>query len=146
VDPPLFMMNINSIKTITVKSPDTTRTFDLTGEGETLVITERDTGVKPEVQNFREFYKNLLSFNLQGYATDDLDKEQLAVLTNDKPQLTLTIETRGGIVNEYKFYPYSTRRSYYTVNGSGEFYVLRDEAAKVISDAEKVMTNTPIEQ
>ncbi len=146
VDPPIFMMNINNIKTITVKGTDSVRTFDLEGEGQELVITERDTGFKPEVQNFREFYKTLLSFHLQGYATDDLSPEQLAALTHDEPSLTLIIETRGGVINEYKFYPYSTRRAYYTVNESGEFYVLRDEAAKILSDAEKVMTNTPIEQ
>ncbi len=144
VDPPIFMMNINNIKTITVKGTDTLRTFDLEGESKELVITERATGFKPDVQNFREFYKSLLSFNLQGYASGDLDDAQITELAKGEPSLTLIIETRGDIVYEYKFYPYSTRRAYYTVNGSGEFYVLRDEAAKVISDAEKVMTNTPI--
>ena len=45
---------------------------------------------------------------------------------------------------EYKFYPYTTRRAFYTVNGEGEMYVLRDMVTKVISDAEKVMTNTAV--
>ena len=139
------MMNINNVRTITVESDTAVRTFDLEGEGQELIVTERETGWKPEVQNFRQFYKTLLSFHLQGYASSDLDDGAVAALTEGEPYLTLTIETRGDVVTEYRFYPYSTRRAYYTVNGDGEFYVLRDMATKVISDGEKVMTNTPID-
>lgn len=145
VDPPIFMMNINNVRTITVESDTAVRTFDLEGEGQELIVTERDTGWKPEVQNFRQFYKTLLSFHLQGYAASDLTGDEIGSLTSDKPYLTLTIETRGDVKTVYNFYPYSTRRAYYTVNGEGEFYVLRDMATKVISDAEKVMTDTPVD-
>ncbi len=145
VDPPIFMMNINSVKTITVESETAVRTFDLVGEGQELIVTERETGFKPEVQNFRQFYKTLLSFKLQGYVSSDLDLEDTAALAAGEPYLILKIETRGNVVTEYKFYPYSTRRAYYTVDGGGEFYVLRDMATKVITDAEKVMTNTVVD-
>ena len=40
---------------------------------------------------------------------------------------------------------YPGRRALMTINGKGEFYVLRDMATKVITDAEKVMTNTEID-
>ena len=139
------MMNINNVKTITVESDTATRTFDLEGEGQELIVTERDSGFKPEVQNFRQFYKTLLSYNLQGYVSSDLGEDEVSVLIPTDPYLVLRIETRAGVVTEYKFYPYSTRRAYYTVDGNGEFYVLRDMATKVISDAEKVMTNTAID-
>jgi hypothetical protein len=144
VDEPIFMMNINDVKTITVKSETATRVFDLVGEGQELVVTERDTKFQPEVKNFRQFYKTLLSIYMQGYV--ELTEEQIAALDDSKDlYMTLTIETRAGRVHEYKFYPYSTRRSYYTINGEGEFYVLRDMVTKIISDAEKVMTNTVID-
>lgn len=146
VDPPIFMMNINNVATITLESDTATRTFDLVGDGQELVVTERETGFKPVVQNFRQFYKTLLSINLQGYVTGDMSESDAEALTvSDKPYLALAIETRAGQKTEYKFYPYSTRRAYYTVNGSGEFYVLRDMVTKVISDGEKVMTNTDID-
>ena len=32
-----------------------------------------------------------------------------------------------------------------TVDGKGEFYILRDMATKIITDAEKVMTNEVID-
>ena len=35
--------------------------------------------------------------------------------------------------------------AYYTVDGKGEFYILRDMATKIITDAEKVMTNEVID-
>ena len=44
-----------------------------------------------------------------------------------------------GLVFEYKFYPYSTRRCYFTINGEGEFYVLRDSVEKAISDTVKML-------
>ncbi|MBQ8551289.1 MAG: DUF4340 domain-containing protein [Clostridia bacterium] len=145
VDTPIFMMNINDVATITVESETATRIYDLVGEAQELVVTERETDFKPEVQNYRQFYKALLSIYLQGYATDDISEDEVTALKASEPYLTLTIETRAGKITEYKFYPYSTRRAYYTVNGEGQFYVLRDMATKIISDCEKVMTNTEID-
>lgn len=142
VDSSIFMMNINDVQTITVESDTATRTFDLVGEGQELVVTERETGFQPIVKNFRQFYKTLLSVDIEDYAPED------AMETIDfeaEPYMTLTIETRSGKTNVYKFYPYSTRRAVYTINGKGEFYVLRDMATKVITDAEKVMTDTEID-
>ncbi len=142
VDEPIFMMNINDVATITVESETAERVFDLVGEGQELIVTERATGFQPEVQNFRQFYKTLLSVQMEDYAPED----SVAALDMDKDlYMTLTIETRAGKVHTYKFYPYSTRRAFYTVDGEGEFYVLRDMATKVITDAEKVMTDTPID-
>ncbi len=145
VDTPIFMMNINDVATITVESDTASRIYDLEGEAKELIVTERETGFKPEVHNFRQFYKSLLSIYLQGYVLGDLTADEVSALTEDNPYLTLTIETRSGKLTKFNFYPYSTRRAYYTVNGSGEFYVLRDMATKIISDSEKVMTNTEID-
>lgn len=144
VDEPIFMMNINDVQTITVDSATATRVFDLEGEGQELVVTERATGFQPEVKNFRQFYKTLLSVYMQDYV--GMTEEEIAALDDSKDlYMTLTIDTRAGVTHVYKFYPYSTRRAYYTVDGQGEFYVLRDMATKVITDAEKVMTNTEID-
>ncbi len=145
VDTPVFLMNINDVATVTVKSDTATRIYDLAGEGQELIVTERETGFKPEVHNFRNFYKSLLSIYLQGYATDDITEEEITALKAGEAYLTLTIETRAGRITEYKFYPYSTRRAYYTVDGEGRFYILRDMATKIISDCEKVMTNTEVD-
>ncbi len=144
VDISVFMMDINDVKSIKVDSETATRIFDLEGEGQELTVTERETGFKPEVQNFRQFYKTLLTIYMQGYV--ELTEEEIKALDDEKDlYMTLTIETRAGKTKVYKFYPYSTRRAYYTVDGKGEFYVLRDMVTKVITDAEKIMTNTPVD-
>ncbi len=145
VDTPIFMMNINDVASIKVESDTAVRVYDLVGESKELVVTERETEFKPEVHNFRQFYKSLLSIYIQGYVSGDLTDEEVTALLEDEPYLVLTVETRAGKITQYKFYPYSTRRAYYTVNGDGRFYMLRDMATKIISDCEKVMTNTEID-
>ena len=146
VDQPIFMMNINDIKRITLESDSAVRVFELDGVDSGLTVAERETGLTPDVSNFRKFYRVLLMVYLQNYVSEDLDAESVLALENkDNLYLTLKIETRAGKVTEFKFYPYSTRRAYYTVNGEGEFYVLRDMVTKVISDAEKVMSGETVD-
>lgn len=147
IDPPIFMMNIDLVSSMTIESETATRVFDLVGKKEQLVVTERTTGFKPEVQNFRQFYKTILYVHNKGYVSEDLTEEELTALVSDEKNvgLTLTIETHAGQTLVYKFYPYSTRRAFCTVNGKGEFYVQRDMMTKIITDGEKVMTNTEID-
>lgn len=145
VDFPIFLMNINDVKTITVKSDTATRIFDIVSKEKALDVTERITGFKPDTENFREFYKVLLMTYVQGYVSEDLSDAELSALVADEAYLTLTVETNAGKVMEYKYYPYSTRRAYYTVNGEGIFYALREMAEKIVADGENVMTNTPID-
>lgn len=147
IDPPIFMMNIDLVKTMTIESETATRVFDLVGKKDELVVTERTTGFKPEVKNFRQFYKTILYVHNKGYVSEDLSEEELNALVSDEKNvgLTLTIETYAGKTLVYKFYPYSTRRAFCTVNGKGEFYVQRDMMTKIITDGEKVMTNTEID-
>ncbi len=140
VDTPLFQMNINDVKTIKIESDTATRTFDLVGTGSDLVVTERATGFKPDVTNFRQLYKTMLSLDFEDYV--GLTEEEIEALDDSEDlYMTMTIETRAGQTTVYKFYPYTTRRAYYTVNGEGEFCIIRDKATKVITDAEKVMIN-----
>jgi len=156
VDEPIFMQNINEMATITVESSTATRVFDLVGEDDTLSITERSTGIKPEVENFRRFYRGLLSIHLQGYVSEDKTEAELAEMTAGTPSLTLTIDTRAGRKTVYRFYYYSTSRTYYTVSESdgsadkvaepvGEFYIMSADMTKVINDAEKVLNGITVD-
>ena len=88
------------------------------------------------MKNFRQFYKTLLSIKLEGYADSTATDELL---------LTLRYTTDAGKVWEFKFYPYSTRRCFYTVNGNGEFYVLRDILDKAISDSRRVVEGLTVD-
>ncbi len=146
VDYPIFMMNINDIKTFGFEMGEDTYTFDVDGVDTELTVVERNSGFKPDVSSFRKLYRVLLMIHLQNYVSEDLDQAALdALVAENEPYLTLTVETRAGQITEFKFYPYNSRRVFYTVNGEGEFYVLRDQVSKLVSDAKKVMSGEAVD-
>lgn len=53
-------------------------------------------------------------------------------------QVKITVNTKTGDHLVYRTYPYSERRSYVTVNGEGDFFMLRSFVDKVI-DASKIV-------
>ena len=75
-----------------------------------------------------------------------LTDEEKAALVSDPSKLMLTFSytTTSGEVSEYKFYQYSTRRAFVTLNGDGEFYTYVDMIEKVINDTEKVLVGMDI--
>ena len=126
VDNSLFMLNINDISDIYVKSGEFEAGFKLVGEGQEIKVTpsgRTEPLDETDLQNFRQLYKTYLSIKLEDY-TDSTSTDELL--------LELRFITDAGKSYEFKFYPYSTRRCYYTVNGQGEFYVLRDMVEKAI--------------
>lgn len=142
----IFQINIVNVSSLRFDTADLTVTFDLTGkDNDSLVVTERETGHKPEVKNFRQLWKVLLSITQDGAIT--LPEEEVAALVADESNLllTLTVATRAGKVREYKFYPYTDRRVYYTVNGEGEFYLTNTLLYKAIADAKRVMNDQPVD-
>lgn len=144
IERPIFQMIINSVDTISLECDSASYRFKLTsGDGGFKAVTEEISGTDIEnIDNFKKFYQTILMTNLQDYA--ELTDEEITSLKDAGAYMTLTITMKGGSVNEYKFYPYETRRSYYTVNGTGDFYILRDRMTKIIDDAAKVMTGETI--
>ena len=125
------------------------------------------TVVRDQLYNFRQFYKGLLYASLEGSC--DLTEEEMAALRElddfassdpDNPcMLKLTVLGRDLYGNErnvvYRFYKYTERRAYITIevlgeNGSdseaayGTFYVLGSFAQKIISDAQKLIDGVEI--
>ncbi len=148
VDPPLFGENINDVSKITIKGKidngedklDVDAYFTLEGEGETIII-KQNGGAKPydadSVKNFRQLYKVMLGIRLQDYS-DTTDTDAMT------PLAEMIIELDSGETLEYKFYTYSTRRCFYTINGKGEFYVLRDNVEKLLRDTDRMINGLPI--
>ena len=149
VDPALFTENINDVSKIVVsgkidngdESLEVDAYFTLDGEGETIVIKQNGSAYAYDadsVKNFRQLYKVLLGFKLQ----DTSDRTDIENMT---PIAEMTIEMDGGETVEYKFYTYSTRRCFYTINGVGEFYVLRDSVEKMLRDTDRMVNGLPID-
>ena len=142
IDRPVFQMNINNVAKIEISGGELNEEkmsadFRLAGDGQELVVTEDRTGTVVDTQNFRQLYKTMLSIEIEDYTEDDSTDEAKCIAT-------MRITTESDIVTEYKFYAYATRRCFMTVNGEGEFYVNRDMAAKLISDAKKVIAGITV--
>lgn len=135
VNPALFGLNIDQVASITVSTPASSESYRLDGLGDELTVTAESTGKAVDTYNFRQFYRVLLMTAMEGYADSD---------NTDHWVLSFTVETRSGKITEYAFYQQSTRKCYYTVNGTGEFYVSVDDVNKIISDAAKLKTGEAI--
>lgn len=134
INPALFSMNIDYISSISVSGDGFSDKYTLSGKGDALVVKNKD-GTLVDTHNFRQFYRVFLMAKMEGYA--DTKK-------TDNHLLTYVIETTDGTVYEYSFYQTSTRKCYYTVGGTGEFYVSVDVVNKLISDAAKLSTGESI--
>ncbi len=157
-----FNVNISTVDKMTIAADGVDVAFDLThGKDEngnnTLSVSADVRAAKetaapctieiPEsdVYVFRQFYRTLLAIELQEY-TPLTDEEKTALMSDpEKLLLTFTYTDLTGAVTEYKFYQYSTRRAFVTVNGYGEFYTYADLVTKAASDVEKVLKGIDID-
>jgi hypothetical protein len=150
IDRAIFMENIDDVEMITVKSPGAEDVvFTLEGSGQELQITaERGGGgsgtggtsrVLEDVRNFRQFYIAMLSMDMWEYEED--------TSSGGEPMCELIINMRNGEVYDFKFYfvPTNTRRCFFTLNGSGQFYVMRDRVLKLINDTAIVFYDEPVD-
>ena len=155
VSPAVFGDNINDVSKIEVKGSintgakeklDVDTYFTLAGEKnekgqkDDIIIKKKGSDKKfdeDEVKNFRQFYKTILGIKLQG-RTDSDETDKMTLLCE------MTVTRDNGEVLEFKFWSYSTRRCFYTVNGEGEYYTLRDSVEKLIRDADKIMSGLPV--
>ena len=145
---------------------------DVLADGELLdYVIERDgftasSKSATAMQNFQEFYKYLLGGSFEGLADlDDAEKAGFKVLDdftsgeNEACVLKITVKATDFKGNErdvvYRFYRYSERRAYLTVeligeDGSsserayGNFDVLYSFVRKVIEDSKKVKDGVPV--
>lgn len=142
----VFSVNIANVASLKMEGNDINAEFVLSGsDNKSLTVTDRVSGAKPDMQNFRQLWKVLLSITHDGTVT--LSETEINDLVSDESNLllTLTVTTRAGNERVLRFYPYSDRRVYYTVNGDGEFYLSNTLLYKAISDANRVINGEPVD-
>ncbi len=136
----IYQLQIDTVEEMKFELADgQTVTFLLNGLGQDLVVTVKETGFKPNVKNFRQLYKMILSVNKEN-THNMTDDEVKALIANEKShQLTMTVKLRAGGELKYDIYNYSDRRSYYCINGAEcDFYVLRTMVNKLSDDVIRV--------
>lgn len=145
IDKPIFQVNINRVEEIKIEAPSVTDTYHLSGVDKELVVVSDMAGQFEDVYNFRQFYKTLLTVQIEDYAP--LTEDEIEELKADPSRLLLTFsyKMRSGDEVVYRFYWYSTRRALVTINDSGEFYVLRDMVEKIENDTHRVINGEKID-
>ncbi len=118
--------------------------------------------VETAVYNFRRMMQSMLTASIEGVA--DLSEEDMAALRqtpDTECQLKLTVLLDDGKGNTqnlvYRFYRFTERRSYMTVevlptpnspsspaNGQGKFYVLRSFCDKLVADSARFIDGVEI--
>ena len=101
---------------------------------------------------FSNFYATFLWADYEGVCEELTKDQQKDLIANGVSDFTLTITTKlspdkDGKCTEfvYKTYRYSERRSYITVNGNGEFFILRNFVDKIIKSSKDIFDNVLID-
>ena len=158
VDPNLLQVNLAFVDYMQLTSPTYNVTFRMDNSAsdqsknvssEKIVVTA-DVGSnsrQPVVTDvFRQFYKTVLYASMEGVC--DLDEEQMAALRakpDSEAELVMTIKLLSGKELVYRFYRYTERKCFMTINGQGVFYILNDRVVKFITDAEKAVNGQEID-
>lgn len=158
VDSTLLQLNLAHVDNIKIDSDryDVTFTMDNSASDQSktvssanIVITANTGANSAQPVNtdiFRDFYKTILYASMEGLC--ELSEEEMAelrALPDSKADLVMTVNTLSGREIVYRFYQYTERKAYMTINGQGVFYILNDRVQKLITDAEKAVNGIEIE-
>lgn len=147
VDRPIFAQSIETVSKIEIESEELNCTFFIEGEGQEIDVTTNESS-KPfgaaMYRSFQEWYREFAATYIQ-------DKAESTA--TDNLYATITVTNDAGEVTVYKFYPYSTRRCFFTIDtdptddkeGVGEFYVLNENVERLIADAGRLMRGETVD-
>lgn len=124
--------------------------ISVTADTVTLKDASGNTTVfgRGDIYNFKMFYSVLLYASISGEITTEATEEELAALRaqdDSACQLKMTITSESGRELVYRFYKLTDRKSYMTINGEGNFFVLRTLVDKIIADGEKLINDEIID-
>ena len=144
IERPILQISILDVQKLSVESKNAQYRFNLTSDETGIVSISEEVSGKDitDIDNFKKFYQTILMTSLQDYV--NLTEDEVETLKQSDPYMTMTVQLKDGTSKEYKFYPYETRRAYYTTNGIGDFYVIRDRMIKIIDDAAKVLAGETV--
>ena len=111
----------------------------------TLPNGSKQSFVRFSTNLFRQFYETLLVATIVDSYELSPEEEKALISDESKLMMSMKIKDTEGTVKELKFYKLTARKAYITINGAGGFYVMSDRVEKIISDAQKFFSNTPID-
>lgn len=114
--------------------------------GNGIENTRMELGV---VDVFRQFYQTLTYSSLEGDVGEGLSDERMDELRasgDEGADLVIRMKyTVDGVQTErvYRFYHYTDRQSFMTLNGNGTFRMQRQRTVKILNDLGRLLTNEP---
>lgn len=136
----VFQYNISTVSSIELKYGGNTRNFVLSGEGESLTVSESVSGKSIDTPSFRQFYISLLNVTLGGYSS-----VEGSVADTRKHELSFVVTLESGEKLVYEFYSESTMNCHIIIDGKGGFKTDRKWVDKIIENAEKLLSGIAIE-
>ncbi len=129
-----FSVSIDNVASVEFDYESTRVKYSLQGEGQDLKVTS-SAGSKVDVYGFRQLYKAILYTTMDGYADASTSSEKI---------LSMKISLRDGTTYDYEFFGMTARKAYYSLNGSGQFYINRDYVKQIISACTAVMNGDEV--
>ncbi len=129
-----FSVPIDNVSSMEFSFEDTYAKFSLQGEKDGLKVTS-SSGVKVDTDNFRQLYKAVLFTTMDGYASKPEEADEI---------LKLNIVLRDGNEYHYVFYGMTARKAYYSLNGSGEFYINRDYVKQMMTACNDILSGKTV--
>ena len=153
----IFQYYITSVSEISIATDNTNVTFSLShgydSNGANALAVKVDGGSAitstSEINNFRQYYKTLLSIDVQDYLPETVPEtgEEISGIVSDdsRRNMVFTVTDLSGEKVTYEFYRYTTRRAAVKVNGNAEFYVPYDIVQKIENDTLRFLNGEEID-
>ncbi len=130
----VFQYNVNEVSSIELKYGGKTVNFAVSGQGDSLSVTESASGKALDVPSFRQFYISLLNVTIGGYSS-----VSGTVADTHKHELTFTVTLRSSEKIVFDFYSESTMNCHMIIDGKGGFKTDRKWIDKIIENSEKLL-------
>ncbi len=135
--PELFLRSISEIRSIAVTAPGISTVFTLSHGQTAAELSVNTENGAVNAQDFRQFYNQLLYLEkVEQYAPEE-------GFESTKSLTLVVTDTQGG-VQTFTFYDVKSLRSYYQVDGVGEFCVKRDYTKKLVEDVARLLAGESV--
>ncbi|MBQ9079628.1 MAG: InlB B-repeat-containing protein [Clostridia bacterium] len=97
------------------------------------------------VSYFRHFFQTILYASIEGESElSDEQRAELEAKPDSEADLVMSISTEKGDY-VFRFFRYSERKTYFTINGTGNYYMISDRVDKIWNDAAKIIAGQDVE-
>lgn len=131
----LYTEHIDTVESITVTKGSESYTIKLSGEGNDLVGTYGSK--KLETSNVRNFYQALVGISFEGEASKPAKANLYA-------KVVVTFKDKSKSPTTMEFYSIDSRKSFWSINGGGDFYVLNSSVDNLISKTKDLVAGKPV--